>query len=212
MAPSCTAGRPVTCPSTVTGAPKAPNATGAVLKIRVKVKASSGGNPTRISSALVIATGVPKPEMPSSRQPKQNPMTTSTIRRSFGKWSSTQSRNASKRPEATAMLYNSNALNTIHITGHSECDDQSAQRSLPCGPAQHPQHDQHDGDRRHGNQKRDRQTAGNRRQQLMEHVSLRLSVSARYESCSAGARSPGRGRRRRVQVLRREVLHRHVEP
>ena len=43
MAPSVTAGRPVTCPSTVTGAPSAPKATGAVLKISVKVSASSGG-------------------------------------------------------------------------------------------------------------------------------------------------------------------------
>jgi hypothetical protein len=52
---NCAAGRPVTCPNTVTGAPKA---TGAVLKISVKVSASSGGKPTRISKALVIATGV----------------------------------------------------------------------------------------------------------------------------------------------------------
>ena len=104
MAPSWSAGRPVTWPSTVTGAPRAPNATGAVLKISVKVSASSGGKPTRISSALVIATGVPKPAMPSSRQPKQNPITTRTMRRSFGRWSRTQSRKASKRPEATAML------------------------------------------------------------------------------------------------------------
>ena len=104
MAPRVTSDRPVTCPSTVTGAPSAPKATGAVLKISVKVSASSGGKPTRISSALVMATGVPKPLMPSSRQPKQKPITTRTIRRSFGTWSSTQSRNASKRPLSTAML------------------------------------------------------------------------------------------------------------
>ena len=35
MAPSVTGDRPVTCPSTVTGAPSAPNATGAVLKMSV---------------------------------------------------------------------------------------------------------------------------------------------------------------------------------
>ncbi len=85
MAPSWPVGRPVTWPSTVTGEPSAPKATGAVLKIRVKTKASSGGKPTRISRALVMATGVPKPDMPSSRQPKQKPMTTSTTRRSLGR-------------------------------------------------------------------------------------------------------------------------------
>ena len=43
MAPSAVSGRWVTTPSTVTGTPSAPNATGAVLKISVKVSASSGG-------------------------------------------------------------------------------------------------------------------------------------------------------------------------
>ena len=42
MAPSVTSLRPVTWPSTVTGAPSAPKATGAVLKMSVKVKASMG--------------------------------------------------------------------------------------------------------------------------------------------------------------------------
>ena len=65
-----------------------------------------------------MAIGVPKPETPSSRAPKQKPITTSTTRRSFGKWSVIQSRNASKRPELTAMLYSSSALTTIHMTGH----------------------------------------------------------------------------------------------
>ena len=104
MAPSFTAGRSVTCASTVIGVPRAPKATGAVLKISVTVKASSGGTPIKISSALVIATGVPNPEMPSSRQPKQKPITTSTMRLSLGKCLRIQSRNASKRPEMTAML------------------------------------------------------------------------------------------------------------
>ena len=67
----------------------------------------------------MIATGVPKPEIPSSRQPKQKPITTSTTRRSFGRLPMIQSRNASNRPDATAMLYSSRALNTIHMTGHS---------------------------------------------------------------------------------------------
>ena len=104
IAPSVAAGRFVTAPSTVTGTPSAPNATGAVLKISTKTSASSGGNPTRISSELVIATGVPKPAMPSSSAPKQKPIATSTMRRSLGRCSSVQRRKASKRPEVTAML------------------------------------------------------------------------------------------------------------
>ena len=97
-------GRPVTPPSVVTGAPSAPNATGAVLKIRTNTRASRGGKPTRISSELVIATGVPNPEIPSSRAPKQKPTTTRTTRRSRGRCVSTQRRKASKRPDRTAML------------------------------------------------------------------------------------------------------------
>jgi hypothetical protein len=85
IAPSVVSDSCVTAPSVVTGAPSAPNATGAVLKIKVKTSASSAGKPSAISRALVIATGVPKPATPSSRQPKQKPTTTSTTRRSFGR-------------------------------------------------------------------------------------------------------------------------------
>ena len=67
---STVAGRLVTAPSTVTGAPSAPKATGAVLKISTNTSASSCGKPSRISSAAVMATGVPKPEMPSIKAPK----------------------------------------------------------------------------------------------------------------------------------------------
>ena len=66
-----------------------------------------------------MATGVPKPDTPSSNAPKQKPITTSTTRRSLGRWSITQTRKASNRPDVTAMLYSSSALTTIHITGHT---------------------------------------------------------------------------------------------
>ncbi len=99
MAATVAAGRPVTDPSTVRGMPSAPNATGAVLKISTNTSASSGGKPMRISSELVMATGVPKPAMPSRSAPKQNPTTTSTTRRSSGRLAVIQERNASKRPE-----------------------------------------------------------------------------------------------------------------
>ena len=104
MAPSAAVGSPVTAPSTVTGVPSAPKATGAVLKIRTNATASSGGKPTKMSSEAVTATGAPNPATPSSSAPKQNPITTRTTRRSFGRWLATQLRNASNRPERTAML------------------------------------------------------------------------------------------------------------
>ncbi len=71
-----------------------------------------------IRSALVMATGVPKPAMPSSRAPKQNPITTSTMRRSLGRWRITQPWKASNRPDETVMLNSRRALNTIHMIGH----------------------------------------------------------------------------------------------
>jgi len=57
-----------------------------------------------MSSEEVIATGTPNPATPSSRAPKQKPITTRTMRRSFGRWSSTQLRKLSNRPVATATL------------------------------------------------------------------------------------------------------------
>ena len=99
MAPSASSGRPVTAPSVVTGAPSAPKATGAVLKIRVKTSASSGWKPTRDQQRA--GDGDRRAEAGDAFQqaPKQKPMTTSTMRRSLGRWSSTQPRKASKRPE-----------------------------------------------------------------------------------------------------------------
>lgn len=104
MAPRTGEGSPVTAPSVVTGTPSAPKATGAVLKMSTNTSASSAGKPTRMSSDDVIATGVPKPAMPSSSAPKQKPITTSTTRRSLGRWLSTQARKASKRLDSTAIL------------------------------------------------------------------------------------------------------------
>src|SRR3979490_2277126 len=104
MAANAGAGSPVTAPKTVTGAPRAPNATGVVLKISTNTSASSAGNPHMMSREAVMATGAPNPAMPSSSAPKQKPMAINTTRRSFGKGPITQQQNASKRPEATATL------------------------------------------------------------------------------------------------------------
>ena len=94
----------MTAPSVVTGTPSAPKATGAVLKIKVNTSASIAGNPTRMRSDEVIATGVPNPEIPSKSAPKQKPITTSTTRRSLGRWLRTHARKASNRFDSTAML------------------------------------------------------------------------------------------------------------
>ena len=85
MAAKAGAGSPVTAPSTVTGVPSAPKATGVVLNISTNTTASSAGKPHKMSKEAVMATGAPNPAIPSSRAPKQKPMTTSTTRRSFGK-------------------------------------------------------------------------------------------------------------------------------
>ena len=53
---------------------------------------------------LLIAIGVPNPEIPSNSAPNENPITTSTMRRSFGRLSIIHMRNAAKRPEYCAML------------------------------------------------------------------------------------------------------------
>ncbi len=105
IAATVVAGRPVTEPSTVTGMPSAPKATGAVLKINTKTRASMAGKPVMMSSELVMATGAaPNPAIPSSRAPKQNPITTSMMRRSLGRLAIIHWRKASKRPDRTAML------------------------------------------------------------------------------------------------------------
>ncbi len=94
----------VTAPSAVTGVPRLPNATGTVLKISVKVSASSAGKPSPMRSADVIATGAPNPATPSRSALKLKPMTTSTTPRSLGRLATNQARKASKCPEPTAML------------------------------------------------------------------------------------------------------------
>ena len=56
------------------GVPSAPNATGAVLPISDRPAAGSGLKPNPISMAAEMATGVPKPAVPSTNAPKQNAM------------------------------------------------------------------------------------------------------------------------------------------
>jgi len=59
-----------TSAATIMGIPIAPNATGAVLASRQILAAYMGTKPKPTSIAVVMATGVPKPAVPSIKAPK----------------------------------------------------------------------------------------------------------------------------------------------
>ncbi len=64
-------GMEVTCDATVIGIPIEPNATGAVFAMRQMPAAYKGLNPKPTSIAAVIATGAPKPAVPSKKARKK---------------------------------------------------------------------------------------------------------------------------------------------
>src|SRR5690242_6425581 len=70
IALSCFRSNPVTPCSPISGAPKAPNATGAVFAIKERTDADIGEKPNPIKIAPVTATGVPNPQAPSMNAPK----------------------------------------------------------------------------------------------------------------------------------------------
>ncbi len=59
-------------PSATMGIPSPPNATGVVLAIRARVTAWRAVKPKPSSRKPATATGEPKPDVPSSKAPKQN--------------------------------------------------------------------------------------------------------------------------------------------
>ena len=76
MADSVTSSRPLTAASVTMGVPIAPHATGAVLARRFRTADWKGLNPRPTITAPAIATGVPKPEVPSMMAPNENAMST----------------------------------------------------------------------------------------------------------------------------------------
>ena len=74
IAPIVNASIEVTCPATIIGTPKAPNATGAVFAIRHNPAAYNGLNPRPTKIAAVIATGAPNPAAPSKNAPNAKPI------------------------------------------------------------------------------------------------------------------------------------------
>jgi hypothetical protein len=98
--PSIGASRP---PSVVIGMPSEPKATGVVLARRPSVAAVIGGKPRPASIDAVIATGAPKPAIPSISAPKQKATRITWIRRSPVARASDR-RMTSKSPLATDRL------------------------------------------------------------------------------------------------------------
>ena len=90
-------------PSVVIGMPSEPNATGVVFATRARVAAMIGWKPSPASMDAVIATGAPKPAMPSMSAPKQNATSTTWIRRSPVTRAS-ERRMTSKSPLSTDRL------------------------------------------------------------------------------------------------------------
>ncbi len=87
----------------VTGMPIEPKATGAVLATRARTAAASGSKPRPASIEALIATGAPKPAMPSMRAPKQKATRRAWMRRSSVSLAR-ERRITSKSPLATVRL------------------------------------------------------------------------------------------------------------
>ena len=225
IAPRTGAGSPVTAPSTVTGTPSAPKATGAVLKISVNTSASRAGKPTSMSSEEVIATGVPKPAMPSRSAPKQKPMTTSTTRRSFGRWLRIHARNASNRFELHGDIVEEQRVDDDPHDGperehdavgdriegergrkapdrdrYDEADDEPRQRRLPRRPAQDAEEHENGQDGERCNDERKRQAVGDRREQLMEHLAPSQTRDTRRRAARLSRRFMKMRRSRRCSI------------
>ena len=83
--------------------PSEPNATGAVLAISASDAAMIGSKPSPASIDAVIATGAPKPAIPSISAPKQKATSSSWIRRSPVSRAS-ERRMTSKSPLSTDRL------------------------------------------------------------------------------------------------------------
>src|SRR5258705_5712029 len=64
-------GSAVTPASVTIGMARAPNATGAVFATRHSPAAVNAGSPSAASNEADTATGVPKPDVPSMKAPKQ---------------------------------------------------------------------------------------------------------------------------------------------
>ena len=78
--------RPETAARVTMGVPMAPQATGAVLASRLSTADWKGLKPSPTMTAPAMATGVPKPEVPSMMAPKEKAMSSTWSRRSKEMW------------------------------------------------------------------------------------------------------------------------------
>ncbi|NYI99079.1 hypothetical protein HNR12_005356 [Streptomonospora nanhaiensis] len=95
---------PATVPSTISGLPRPPKATGAVLASSASTTALIGWKPRAAIMAAVMAIGEPPPATPSSSAPNPKAMSSAWSRRSGLKPESAR-RMLSKRPVATVTLW-----------------------------------------------------------------------------------------------------------
>ena len=95
---------PVTLASATIGTPTLPKATGAVFDSSDTRTARRGSKPTPTSRNAVIATGAPKPALPSSRAPKQNATSTACTHGSPDARCSIHRRSLSNEPARTERL------------------------------------------------------------------------------------------------------------
>src|SRR5207302_9544625 len=86
IAESVTWSRPLTAASVTIGVPIAPQATGAVFARRFNTADWNGLKPSPTITAPAIATGVPKPDVPSMIAPNENAIRTHCRRRSNEIW------------------------------------------------------------------------------------------------------------------------------
>src|SRR5690349_7554724 len=114
MADSVTWSRPLTAASVTIGVPIAPHATGAVLARRFRTADWKGLNPKPTITAPAIATGVPKPEVPSMIAPNENAISTLCRRRSNEIWMM-DSFTISNLPVTTVIVYRNIAARTIQM-------------------------------------------------------------------------------------------------
>src|SRR5437867_11669713 len=73
-------GSAVTPANVTIGVAKAPNATGAVFATRHRPAAVNAGSPRAVSNDADTATGVPKPDVPSMKAPKQKAISSTSHR------------------------------------------------------------------------------------------------------------------------------------
>src|SRR6266550_2753076 len=105
---------PLTAASVTIGVPIAPQATGAVLASRFSTADWNGLKPSPTITAPAIATGVPKPDVPSMMAPNENAISTHCSRRSNEMWTM-DSFTTSNFPDTTLIVYRNIAARTIQM-------------------------------------------------------------------------------------------------